>query len=363
VLSKPAKKGKPKFRAKKPVEVVPFVLNPFARQKALDRQRLVDTGVLCRSKFARLFNSVQIKTGAVCEINCKSWRCKRHRLLWGYKWHRILEDRLKELRITLLVNLTTAEFVDHEVIHKALRRFMRLWRDHFGATEYIRMTEYNKNHTQPHFHFLVSCPSLKFAPMPGKFRTKEGRKLSYPENVFYWISQTWGDCLEYFAPAAKRTTVVWCQPPASAAASAKYAVNYITGKNSEDKDEEPDDTWGGRKVCYSKGFFEPEKPAMQIWRDYLVKKFGVPDPDDKFFWQPNDSERITGENPLDFQHMPVMFERFKLAIFYKLHGRWPGLGEDLNEIVYSDLYYENLGGQDSFNTEERGKYRDLRDSG
>lgn len=328
--------------------LVPYVLNPLARQVALDTQRLVATGVLCRSKFARLFNSVSIKTGTVCEINCKSWRCKKHRPMWGYKWHRIISERLKEYNITLLVNLTTAEFVDNIVIHRALKRFMERFREHFGPTEYIRVTEYNKNHTQPHFHMLVHCPNLKFPPMPEKFREEQWKKLSYPDNVFHWIQSTWAECLEYFAPGLHRTTVVWCQPPASDVASAKYAVNYITGKNSKDKDEEPDDTWGGRKLCYSKKFFD--KPAMQIWKDYLIRKFGKPDPDDKFFWQPNELERISGESPLDFQFMAVMKERFALAVYYKLHGKWPDQGEQF-EVEYSDLFFDVLeSGQETFNT-------------
>jgi len=318
------------------IPYVPWVLNPLARQRALDYIRLVDTGVLCRAKFARLFNSVSIKTGECNEINCKSWRCVKHRRKWGYKWHHILEERLKEVEITLLVNLTTAEFTDNITIFKALRRFFWAWRQKFGPTEYLRVTEYNKNHTQPHFHLLMVCPELKFAPMPDRFKTKEGRKLSYPENIFDWIKETWGDCLEYFAPEKNRTTVVWCQPPGSSIASAKYAINYVTGKNAKDKNEEPDSTWQGRKLCYSKKFFE--KPASQIWIDYLTATFGPPDPTDRYFWVPNEDERISGEDPAQFENMEIMRRRYFEARWYKEHGEFPpDQGAARLDEVYIDV--------------------------
>lgn len=255
--------------------------NPFAKQKALDIKRLVDTGVLCRSKFARLFYSVSIKTGECFDINCKSWRCVKHRQKWGHKWHSVLSERLKEIEVTLLVNLTTSEMYTHEEVHKALRRFMWRFRQAWGPTQYLRVTEYNKNHTQPHFHFLFSCPDLKFKPMPKKFREAKYKHLSYPKNVYAWIKREWGEALDYIAPGKKRTTVVWCQPPGDSIAAGKYAVNYVTGKNAKDKNEEPDSTWRGRKLCYSKKFFD--RPASEIWRDILIQLFGEPDPTDKFF--------------------------------------------------------------------------------
>lgn len=326
-----------------------WVFDPLVRQHALDIIRLVDTGVLCRSKFARLFNSVSIKSGEVAPVSCKSWRCKKHRQGWGYKWHNILTEALASREITLLVNLTTAEFVDHEIIHKALRRFMQAWRFEFGPTEYLRVTEYNKNHTQPHFHLLVSTPSLKLPPMPARFREPENRKLSWPGSIFEWIKQTWGDCLAYFAPDKNRTTVVWCQPPANQVASAKYAINYITGKQSKDKNEEPDETWRGRKMCYSKQFFD--RPAREIWAAFLAATFGPPDPDDRFCWVPNDAERLYGEGPELFARHPTMKRRYFEALYWQEHGEWPPQAG----VVYQDLYYENLdSGQGGFYVPDAG---------
>jgi hypothetical protein len=340
-------------------KLVPWVLTPSARQKALDNIRLVDSGVLCRSKFARLFNSVSVKTGECNEINCKSWRCVKHRKKWGYKWHHILSEHLKDVEITLLVNLTTAEFVDNEIIFKAMRRFFWAFRQHFGPTEYLRVTEYNKNHTQPHFHLLLVCPDLKFPPMPETFR-KGGKneKLSYPENVYRWIEQTWGDCLEYFAPDKKRTSVVWCQPPGNSVASARYAVNYITGKNAKDKNEEPDSTWLGRKLCYSKKFFN--KPASKIWIEYLAATFGPPDPDDRFYWTPADGPRIEGESPLEFAHMKIMKQRYFEAKYYRDNGYWP-VDPASSPAELESLWFDVLEtGQETFTGLDPGRHQPLK---
>lgn len=317
--------------------------NVFAHQRALDIKRLVESGVLCRSKFARIFNSVSIKSGEVCEINCKSWRCVKHREKWGRKWGMIIGERIKDMKIDLLVNLTTSEMIEHDVIFKALRRFMYRFRVHFGSTEYLKVVEYNKKHTQPHFHLLVCCPSLGLGTMPEKYRTKEGKNKSWPFNVYAWVKTAWDEALQYYAPGSKRVTQVWCQPPASGAASASYAVGYVTGQS---KDEEPDATWKGRKLTYSKKFFE--KPASEIWIEILTQLFGERDPEDKFFWVPNDSERIIGESPFDFANCAIMKTRFFEAQYFSSHGFFPLLDEP--DIFDPDYYDIMTNGQECFNS-------------
>lgn len=317
---------------------------------ALDYKRLVDTGVLCRSKFARLFDSVSIKTKEHFDINCKSWRCVKHRQAWGKKWCMCLEERLKELKIHLLVNLTTAEMIDNEITFKALRRFMQKFRVHFGPTEYLKVVEYNKKKTQPHFHLLISNYDLNLSTMPQKFRGKEGKNLSWPYNIYSWIKQTWGDCLEYFAPGLHRTNVVWCQPPGNSQASSKYAIGYVTGKSN--KDEEPDNTWKGRKLTYSKKFWD--KPASEVWKELLIQMFGERDPEDKFFWVPNELERLPGENPLEFANCAIMKQRFFEAEFYTEYGFFPVI---VDPVKFDPVYYyiqDNEDGtmQEYFNSQE-----------
>lgn len=318
-------------------------MTTFAEQKALDYKRLVDSGLLCRSKFGRLFESVSIKTGAIYDINCKSWRCAKHRPKWAYKWSSIIQERLKTMDITLLVNLTTAEMTDHETIHKALRRFMQKFRVKFGPTEYVKVVEYNVQHTQPHFHLLVAIEEMKLGTMPERFRNLDGRKLSWPIPMYEFIKKLWGDCLEYFAPGLKRTIVVWCQPPASSSASSRYAVKYATGAN---KDEEPDATWTGRKLTYSKNFFM--KPVSDMWREILEQQFGPGDPEDKFYWVPNNSERIIGESPLEFQFFPIMKRRYFEAQYYSEHGFFPLICEPDD---FDPIYYDMLTtGHETLNT-------------
>jgi len=317
--------------------------NAFARQRALDIKRLVESGVLCRSKFARIFNSVSIKTGEVCEINCKSWRCVKHREKWGRKWSSIISERIQNMKIDLLVNLTTSNMIEHDVIFKALRRFMWRFRVHFGPTEYLKVVEYNQKHTQPHFHLLVSCPSLGLGTMPDKYRTGDGKNRSWPFNVYAWIKTAWDEALQYYAPGSKRVTQVWCQPPGSGPAAARYAVGYVTGAN---KNEEPDETWKGRKLTYSKKFFE--QPASEIWQEILTKLFGERDPEDKFFWVPNESERIIGESPFDFANSKIMKVRFFEAQYFSEHGFFPLIQEP--DIFDPDYYDIMTNGQECFNS-------------
>lgn len=219
-----------------------------------------------------------------------------------------------------MVNLTTAEMIGHEEIKLAMKFFMRRFRDYFGPTEYVKAVEYNKRKTQPHFHLILRCEEIKLGKMPRFYSTKTGKKLSWPNSIFTVIKYFWEEALNYAAPWAKSTTVVWCQPPSNAAAAARYAVNYITGANS--KDEEPDDTWHGRKLSYSKSFFE--LPAASLWQMYLDFKFGPKDPDDKFFWHLKPlEERSEKDNAAKFATCQVMIDRWKLAIFYRENQAWP----------------------------------------
>jgi len=314
---------------------------------ALDYKRLVETGVLCRSKFARLFDSVSIKTGERFDINCKSWRCEKHRVQWGNKWGMTLEERLKTMKIDLLVNLTTSEMVDNITLFHALRRFMMKFRIRFGPTEYLKVVEYNKLHTQPHFHLLISCEEMQLGTMPGKYRTEDFRGLSWPFPIYEFIKKTWSEAVLYYAPKTKEITQVWCQPPDNSTASAKYAIGYVTGTS---KNEEPDSTWKGRKLTYSKKFFII--PASEMYKNILIKLFGERDPEDKFFWLPNDLERLPGESPEIFKNCAIMKERYFEAEFYSEHGFFPIKVEPMNfDPVYFDLMdRDNDYNQEYFNS-------------
>lgn len=290
------------------------------RQAALDNIRIIERDCLCRSEFSRLFATVSVKTQKRFDINCRSWRCPKHREKWGRKWGLTIGQALKNRPVTLLVNLTTKEMIDNEAIVAALRFFFKRFRDWFGPTQYIKVVEYNKKHTQPHFHLLLSCEDLKIPPMPKKFKTKKGKKLSWPYDVFTVIQDFWSEALCYAAPGAGLTTVVWCQPPANQAASANYALGYITGKSL--KNEEPDSTWRGRKLSYSRQFFD--RPTSEIWAEIIREMFPDRDETDVFCWElkpPGD--QLPTDNPHKFENSEIMNFRAWVNHYYLTYGVMP----------------------------------------
>lgn len=316
------------------------------RQAALDIERIVERDCLCRSEFSRLFHAISIKSGEIFDINCRSWRCPKHREKWGRKWSMTIGEQLKITPVTLLINLTTAEMVSNEQVVEALRFFIKRFRDYFGPTQYIKVVEYNKRHTQPHFHLLVICEDLKIKLLPKRFTTKWGRKLSFPFSVYTVIEYFWQEALNYACPDKRPTTVVWCQPPSNSAAAASYAVGYITGKSQ--KNEEPDSSWRGRKLSYSKKFFHI--PASQIWQELLEQLFPERDPDDKFFWRlkPIEEQRPDlGDNAQKYVGCQIMHDRKLLSDYYRTFGHYPP--EKVDKYTYSEVVFElNEDGQEYF---------------
>lgn len=335
------------------INLSPFRIYPYKdnaalaadrRQAALDGIRIVERDCLCRSEFSRLFAAVSIKTQKRFDINCRSWRCPKHRERWGRKWGLTIGEQLKTRPVTLLVNLTTKEMIGNQEIVEAIRFFFRRFRDFYGATQYIKVVEYNKKHTQPHFHLLLSCDDLKIPPMPAKFKTKEGKKLSWPYDVFSVIKDFWTEALCYAAPGAGLTTVVWCQPPVNQAASANYALGYITGKST--KDEEPNSTWKGRKLSYSRKFFD--RSTAEIWADILREMFPDRDETDVFCWElkpPGD--QLPGDDPAKFASVEIMNKRWAMNHYFLTYGEMPSWDNppiELPEFIYDIGEF----GQESF---------------
>lgn len=293
-------------------------LRPQTASGSLDLIRLVETPAstaLCRSKFSRIFQAVDILSGTITDINCKSWRCPRHKEKWYKKWGTIIKSQLEYTPCTLLLNLTTSEFVDWQVIEKALRRFMLKWRQFAGPTEYVKVVEYNRKQTQPHFHLLLYSPKMKIPPMPPDYP----KDRSWPDHIFRVAQFIWLNALRYAAPFAKDTTVVWCQPPKSGAAAAQYAVGYITQKGKQD--EEPNETWRGRRITFSKNFFW-NTPRI-LWAEKLREWFGPPT-ETYYFWQPKEHIPDADLPALQmFANMPIMVQRYKEAVYYQRNGKLP----------------------------------------
>lgn len=296
------------------------------RNFALDKFRIVEQRkerAVCQSEYCRYFSSVELKSGQKFTPNCKSWRCPKCREPWGRKWSSVISEQLTFTPATLLVNLTTAEMVDNETTAQALRRFIKSWRRSFGPTEYIKVVEYNKNHTQPHFHLILCCSEYKPEEMPKNFP----KDLSWPEDTFDFIAGMWREALEFYAPELKPTTVVWCQPPKSGPAATSYAVGYVTGKSL--KNEEPDSTWQGRKITNSKNFFW--EPTARIWQKILARWFPDRDPNPIFGLEINEEESRFAGIP---HHLMTKEVKAKLILtrYYRDFGRPP---PDYTEVEFN----------------------------
>jgi hypothetical protein len=261
---------------------------------APDRTIRISTGDTCRSNpnhehkageccssFSRAFHTINLATGEKHDINCRSYRCERHKGKWAARYGAILSDNISRNPVSLLVNLTTPQWLRHSEFSRALQLFIRYFRADFGKTEYVKIMEENKKHNLPHAHLLFCCEDLKIPEMTQEFIKKckkRKKKLSWPFNIFSKIKEYWTRAIKSARPGIKirtkdGTAIVWCQPPqGKGERAAQYALGYITGQNQKGKNEEVSHRWRGRKITYSKGFFD--KPTKIIWQELLTKWFG-----------------------------------------------------------------------------------------
>lgn len=281
----------------------------------------------CRSIFCRKTVAFNPLSGAITDLNCKSWRCEKCRKKWGWRWRNIIAKQLKITPISLLLNLTTAEMTDNVAIEAALRYFFRKARKYLGRIEYVKVVEYNKSHTQPHFHFLLYLPDYHIPPKPDNWE----KHLSFPENTFYLLKELWTEALAFAVPENKPTTVIWLQPPDNGEAASYYAVGYIVGDN-EGKDEEPDATWEGRKLTYSRKFFY--KPTAEIWLDILEEKFGKPDFQPKLLIPADIDDYLTDRN---WEHYPQKVRR-DYATYLDLKRKL-SLAQNKDDIIAKEFDY------------------------
>lgn len=316
-----------------------FGKDPNFAAFALDQLRIVEQrpDIPCKSEYVRYFSSLELTSGQKFGLNCRSWRCERCRAAWGRKWSEIIVEQLLYTEPTLLVNLTTAEMIDHEILQNALRRFIKAWRRAFGSTEYVKVVEYNKRHTQPHFHLIFICKDYVPERLPDwwyKLSQNQQRAYSWPEDTWDFISGMWREALNFYAPDLKPTIITWCQPPQNNQACARYAIGHITGKNRTDKNEEPDSSWKGRKLTYSENFFT--SPTGKIWARILERWFPDRPKDPVFGLLVNTEECEKNGIPLHLL-TPQVKQKLSLVDYWGKFGHLPpGLLPPPFEIVEND---------------------------
>lgn len=235
----------------------------------------------CCSSFSRTFNTINLETGQKYDINCRSYRCQKHKQQWASKWGAIISEQISKTPVSLLVNLTTPRWLKAAEFSRAMQIFIRFFRAEYGQTRYVKVMEENKKHNLPHAHLLFICDDVTIPAITPEFRKKcekKKKKLSWPYNMFAKIKEFWTDALKSAKPnltirTKDGTAIVWCQPPnGKGERAAQYALGYITGQNQEGKNEEVSHKWRGRKITFSKNFFE--SPTKVIWQELLVRWFG-----------------------------------------------------------------------------------------
>ncbi len=229
---------------------------------------------VCRSKWGRWLDAVRVdKSAERHELNCGSWRCPRCKQKWAKKWAALIGETLKyaQSNRVLLLNLTTAEMTEHTAIEDALRWFIKRIRAIYGDLEYVKVVEYNRRQTQPHFHLILNFTDCYIPHRPADLPPGE----SFPKNMYDTFEFLWQEAMCFAAPENKITQVVWCQPPSgdNSSAAASYAVGYVTGRNGKDA-EIPNETWKGRRITNSRGFFIIR--TKLLWQQILSVWFSKP---------------------------------------------------------------------------------------
>jgi hypothetical protein len=186
-------------------------------------------------------------TGETAEINCKSWKCPKHRSKWVWKWEMITAWECETNPINKIITLTLKSTCTPEQLNRARQHLMRNLRREYQSFEYLSVLEFTSKTRLPHLHILA-------------------RSLFIPQRR---LSTLWARATRAAGITASR--VVWIAAPNSQAGAARYIVSYaLDGYN---KLQDIPAYWTGRKISYSRGFFSTGSTS-RIWRDYLELVFG-----------------------------------------------------------------------------------------
>jgi hypothetical protein len=210
-----------------------------------------DNCVECKSLWARGHYLLNVETGEKRDINCKSWRCPAHRGKWVHRWRTVVSRETAANPVDRLITLTLAAPCTPEQLSLAKQLLFRRLRSRYGQFEYLAVLEFTSKTRLPHLHILA-------------------RSLFIPQRE---LSNLWKKSST--DAGIKPSPVVYIEAPRNQSAAAVYAVSYALDGHSKGQDI-PDD-WRGRKITYSRNFFESKK-AKEHWLSYIEEKFGPPDP-------------------------------------------------------------------------------------
>lgn len=207
--------------------------------------------LLCRSSWVQSHFLLDKNSGQVAEINCKSWRCPKHQHSWKHKWQTVLTRDLALKPVDRLVTLTCASKATADQLVAARRSLCRDLRTLNGPFEYFSVLEFTSKSRLPHMHMLV-----------------RGVYIDHWELSCLWE-------IASVRAGFKRSYITYIEKPRSQTGSAHYALKYAL--SGAEKDQSIPDDWEGRKITYSKNFFQ--KTVKVHWKEYITEFFGPPDPD------------------------------------------------------------------------------------
>lgn len=201
----------------------------------------------CISRYARTHVLFNVRTREVAPMNCKSWRCPKHRNSWKHRWTVIVSRETSINPVNKLVTLTCASEASPEQLTLARQNLFRAIRKEFGSFEYFSVLEFTSKTRLPHLHLL-------------------GRGLFIPQRE---LSTLWGRATQ--ASGIKRSDIVWIEAPHSQQSASVYALSYAV--SGESKGQDIPKSWKGRKISYSRQFFTVCS-AKQHWYSYIQETYG-----------------------------------------------------------------------------------------
>ncbi len=240
------------------VKIVPSSARPSTIERLSQAVNELLEESQCISRYASNHKLFSTSTGEFREVNCKSWKCPKHRVSWLWKQKTIVTRELLHNPINKLVTLTLAEKCSPEQLNLARQLLCRDLRKDNNDFQYLAVLEFTSATRLPHLHLLArSC----FIPQ---------KKLSE-----LWEKATMGAKI-------LPSPVVYIEKPRDQAAASIYALSYaLDGYN---KKQDIPKEWKGRKISYSKKFFS--KSTKEIWKEALTEIYGPPS-NEKWVITPN----------------------------------------------------------------------------